>query len=70
MRPVKASVVILTKKLDDAPSLNSLISLRAETARSAAAPGRYEVRVRAIKDKRAGPGWTHGETCRGPAGMR
>jgi len=65
-----AAVVILTKKLDDAPSLNSLISLRAETARSAAAPGRYEVRVRAIKDKRAGPGWTHGETCRGPAGMR
>jgi recombination protein RecA len=65
-----AAVVMLTSKPHDAPSIHSLISLRVETTRSAAAPGRYEVRVRAIKDKRGGPGWTHGETCRGPAGMR
>lgn len=65
-----AAVVILTKKSHDAPSLHSLISLRAETARSASAPGRFDVRVRALKDKRVGPGWTHGETCRGPAGVR
>jgi recombination protein RecA len=65
-----AAVVILTKKSHDAPSLNSLISLRAETARSASASGRYEVRVHALKDKRGGPGWTHGESCRGPAGVR
>jgi recombination protein RecA len=65
-----AAVVVLTKKSHDAPSLHSLISLRAETARSASAPGRFEVRVRALKDKRGGPGWTHGETCRGPAGVR
>jgi recombination protein RecA len=69
-RAHEAAVVILTKKSHDAPSLHSLISLRAETARSASAPGRYEVRVRALKDKRGGPGWTHGETCRGPAGVR
>ena len=68
--PGFAAVVILTKKSHDAPSLNSLISLRAETVRSARAPGRYDVRVHALKDKRAGPGWTHGETCRGPAGVR
>jgi recombination protein RecA len=65
-----AAVVMLTKKSDAVPSLHSLISLRAETARSAKEPGRYEVRVRALKDKRSGPGWTHGETCRGPAGVR
>jgi recombination protein RecA len=65
-----AVVVMLTRKAHDAPSLHSLVSLRVETRRSSAAPGRYEVRVRAIKDKRAGPGWTHGETCRGPAGLR
>ena len=65
-----AAVIVLTKKSHDAPSLHSLISLRAETARSASAPGRFDVRVHALKDKRGGPGWTHGETCRGPAGVR
>jgi recombination protein RecA len=65
-----AAVVVLTKKSHDAPSLHSLISLRAETARSASAPGRFDVRIHALKDKRGGPGWTHGETCRGPAGVR
>ena len=65
-----AAVVILTRKSHEAPSLNSLISLRVDTTRSTSAPGRYQVRIRALKDKRAGPGWSHGETCRGPAGVR
>jgi recombination protein RecA len=64
-----AAVVMLTRKARDAPSLNSLISLRAETRRLASA-GQYDVRVNALKDKRGGPGWTHGETCRGPSGVR
>jgi len=65
-----AAILILTRKSHEDPSLNSLISLRVVTVRSANAPGRYQVQVRALKDKRAGPGWSHGETCRGPAGVR
>ena len=64
---------MLTKKSHDAPSLNSLISLRAETGRSSSAAGSagsYVVRVRVLKDKRGGPGRTHSEACRGPAGVR
>ena len=33
-------------------------------------PGRYDVRVRVIKDKRRAPGWDHVEACRGSVGMR
>jgi recombination protein RecA len=69
-RAHEAAVVILTRKSHDAPSLNSLISLRAETGRSSSAAGRYNVSVHVLKDKRGGPGRTHSEACRGPAGMR
>ena len=70
-----AAVLILTKKSSDMPSLNSLISLRAEaqwTAREGGrgSPGGYDVRVRVLKDKRRAPGWDHVETCRGSAGLR
>jgi recombination protein RecA len=79
-----AAVLILTRKSPEMPSLNSLISLRAEAQRmarddgssahgsSAKAPGAgsYEVRVRVLKDKRRAPGWDHVETCRGSAGLR
>jgi len=63
------AVLILTRKSSDAPSLNSLISLRAE-AQWSGDDGRYEVRISVLKDKRGGPGWTHLEACRGPAGVR
>ena len=69
-RAHEAAVVILTRKSHDAPSLNSLISLRAETGRSSSAAGRYNVSVHVLKDKRGGPGRTHSEACRGPAGVR
>ncbi len=66
------AVLILTRKLPEDASINSLVSLRVDTQWSACEghEGRYDVRVRAIKDKRRGPGWTHVETCRGPAGVR
>ena len=64
-----AVVVLLTRKSHDAPSMHSLVSLRAE-ATCAAAGGGFEVRVRVVKDKRCGPGWAHVETCRGAAGLR
>ena len=63
------AVLMLTKKSPEAPSMHSLISLRAE-ARWRAREGRGEVYVRVIKDKRGAAGWTHVETCRGPAGVR
>jgi recombination protein RecA len=71
------AVVVLTDKPADAPSLGSLVSLRAEAQRaprfglaapeSAGFPCRVEVRV--LKDKRRGPGRTSQEICHGPAGL-
>jgi len=72
-----AAVVVLTDKPADAPSLGSLVSLRAEAQRaprfgpaapeSAGFPCAVEVRV--LKDKRRGPGRTSQETCHGSAGL-
>jgi recombination protein RecA len=55
-----------------AGSLGSLISLQAEALlrdQSAQAGGVFECTVRALKDKRRGPGWTHTESYRGPPGL-
>lgn len=65
-----AVVLLLTRKTEEAPSMHSLISLRAEARWRRADEGVYELRVRVLKDKRGGPGWTYVETCRGPAGLR
>jgi len=71
-RTHQAAVLILTRKSPDTSSINSLISLRAEAQWSAQKgdSGRYDVRVRVIKDKRRAPGWDHVEACRGSVGMR
>jgi len=71
-RTQDVTVLLLTKKSPESSSLNSLVSLRAEAqwSRSPEREGRYEVRIHVLKDKRSGPGWTHVEVCRGPAGMR
>ncbi|HTJ46649.1 MAG TPA: recombinase A [Kofleriaceae bacterium] len=63
-----AAVVFLTEKSAEASSLGSLISLRLEAMRVREA-SRFACAVRALKDKRRGPGWTHEEKLRGPAGM-
>jgi recombination protein RecA len=68
-RQQDVTVLLLTKKAHDRPSLHSLISLRAE-ARCERRDGRDTLCIRVLKDKRGGPGWTHVETCRGPAGLR
>lgn len=67
-----AAVVCLTDKSSDAASLGSLVSLRAETLRRrepGSPAGEFSVTMRAIKDKRRGPGWTHAQRRRGPAGL-
>lgn len=65
-----ATVVVLTVKPDDAPSLAPLVSLRVRASQRRLAPGRFACTVEALKDKRRGPGWSFEETFRGPPGLR
>jgi recombination protein RecA len=62
-----AAILCLTEKANDAASIGSMVSLRAE-AKRVRGEGRFTVTLRALKDKQRGPGWIHGETLRGPAG--
>ncbi len=63
-----AAIVCLTEKSQDSGSLGSLVSLRAEALR-ARAGNDFEVTVRAVKDKRRGPGWSRAIKARGPSGL-
>jgi recombination protein RecA len=63
-----AAVVCLTEKSDDTASLGSLVSLRAEAVRQRERPD-FGVRIRVLKDKRRGPGFTQLLMRRGPAGL-
>jgi len=63
-------VLFLTRKKSAHPSLGSLISLRGESTRELRGSGRVSCRLHVLKDKRRGPGWSHTELCRGPAGLR
>jgi recombination protein RecA len=66
-----AAVVVLTEKSADAASLGSLVSLHAEAlrARASSPSAGFELTIRALKDKRRGPGWTKKSKARGPAGF-
>ena len=70
-----AAVVCITEKPGEAPSLGSLVSLRAEALRLHAPEDKggsergYHVALRALKDKRRGPGWTRTTKLRGPPGL-
>ena len=63
-------VLFLTDKQSEAPSLGSLVSLRAQAVRSRTAEDRFTCEARILKDKRRGPGWSHHEVRHGPAGLR
>jgi recombination protein RecA len=63
-----AAVLCLTEKEPDAPSLGSLVSLRAQVRRRRAAEG-FTCALRVLKDTRRGPGWRWQEACRGPDGL-
>ncbi len=63
-----AAVVCLTEKTQDSMSLGSLVSLRVEALREREGSG-FEVTVRALKDKRRGPGWSRAIKARGPSGL-
>lgn len=64
-----AAIVCLTEKDAETGSLGSMVSLRAEALRETAGQ-RFRCKVRVLKDKRRGPGWTHEEDVRGPPGLR
>ena len=64
------AVVCLTSKPADAPSLGSLVSVRFQAQKRRVAPGRFEVELRALKDKRRAPGWVNTEVGHGPSGLR
>ena len=63
------ALICITKKPNDRPSLGSLVSLRVHTVRTRKDRDRFQCEVRAIKDKRRGPGWKHAEICHGPDGL-
>lgn len=82
----RATVVFVTEKADDAPSVAPVVSLRVAATRRRTATGasaaqggatragsgtgRFVCSVEATKDKRRPPGWTWQETFRGPPGLR
>lgn len=63
-----AAVLCLTNKSPEEASLGSLVSLRGQVARSRT-PNGFTCSIRALKDKRRGPGWRWEEACRGPDGL-
>jgi recombination protein RecA len=81
-RQQDVTILLLTRKSSDAPSMHSLVALRAEaqwrrrgrvppaTCDLQPATCTYDLCIRVIKDKRSGAGWTHVEACHGPAGLR
>lgn len=64
-----SALVCLTRKARQAPSLGSLISLRAEINKKRTSFDRFTCELRIVKDKRRGPGWRHVEVCRGTDGL-
>lgn len=65
-----AAVICLTEKSSAAPSLGSLVSLRAEAQRRRRGADDFSCGITTLKDKRRGPGWSHREVYRGPDGLR
>jgi recombination protein RecA len=68
-----AAIVCITEKSPETASLGSLVSLRAEALRVRAPHASdghdLSITVRALKDKRRGPGWAHTVRRRAPAGL-
>ncbi len=67
----EAVVLYLTDKGEGTRSIGGgLVSLRAQTTRLRGGDDRFECSVRALKDKRYGPGWTRSAVFEGPPGLR
>ena len=67
----RVAVICLTEKPERAPSLGAMVSLRVSVSRTRSPQGGlFRCTVRAIKDKRRGPGWEKGGLSYGPSGLR
>ena len=64
------AVLCITEKSTHSPSLGSMVSLRAEAFREHLGGDHFRCKLKVLKDKQRGPGWSHSEIVRGPAGMR
>lgn len=64
------ALVCLTREGREARHLGQMVSLRAEASLEYEDEDRFRCRLRAVKDKRTGPGWTFEEVCRGTTGLR
>jgi recombination protein RecA len=64
-----AAILCLTAKPAPAPSLGSLVAVRAEALRERVAEGVFRVRLRILRDRRGAPGGTREEEGRGPEGL-
>lgn len=65
----RTAVLFLTENRFGVSRLGSLVSLRAQARREQAGPGRFRCILRAVKDKRSGPHWTHEEEGHAPPGL-
>lgn len=63
-------LLMLTTKDPGEASMGSLVSLHGHCSIGPAQAGEHAVELRAQKDKRRGPGWTHRQVLRGPPGLR
>jgi recombination protein RecA len=63
------ALLFLTDKVERAPSLGSLVSLRGHARRRRTGPDEFTCELLVVKDKRRAPGWTHTEVCGGPSGL-
>lgn len=63
------ALLCLTEKNHDAPSLGSMVSLRAEVTRTQVSVDRFSCHIVVLKDKQRGPTWEHTEVVRGPTGL-
>ena len=63
------AVLVLTEKTREAPSLSSLVAVRAEALRRRGPEGRFRCGVRFLKHKRRAPGGQHAEVFLGPPGL-
>jgi len=66
----EAAVLFLSQSDRDAPSIDPLVGMRAWASAERVSEGRFQLSIRALKDKRRAPGWERQEVVRGPAGLR
>lgn len=63
------ALLLITRHAPRETPQGSLVSLRGETDKHRVGHDCFRCTVRAVKDKRLAPGWSHAEMCRGADGL-